>query len=257
MRNIIKILLLLNIIVLSSCATLVTKYGGKENFVVVNLEKSNLKFSASYFSIYKDSKGNIYAEFTSEYTHPAILVGEIKKDSSGDMIFYINTIKFATSWPNGFTEGESEASGAIKFHKEKDIFQVKVIEKIEFWDLKKGNIRFFDDYYVYEEGLEKVKNRMTRIKSIVEYLKTLKDQLPLVFGNAYFDTKDSYSFWAIVKPILFDKKRILPKELEELRKSETLLRDWEESYELIYMLYNFDYFFESILSNFKFVEKQK
>ncbi|HOV14135.1 MAG TPA: hypothetical protein PK771_07620 [Spirochaetota bacterium] len=255
MKNIIKIILIINIFLITSCATLEKRYAIDGNLFFTGKKDFDSKIPLANLYIWKDKDGKQYGEFYSGYIGPAILVGELKKDLSGDMTLYINKIKYTTSWPNGFTEGVNEASGVIKFVKDKEKFQPKVIERIEFWELKKGTIRYFDDYYVYDEGLEKVKNRMVRIKSIVEYLKTLKDKLPVYFGNPYFNTKDSKSFWSIVKPLLLDKKNILPKELEELRKSETLLRDWEESYELIYMIYNFDYFFENILGNYKFIEK--
>jgi len=83
----------------------------------------------------------------------------------------------------------------------------------------------------------------------------LKDELPVCFENPYFDTTNTKSFWSLVKPLLFDKNRSLPKELLELRETETMLRDWEESYELLYMLYNMDYFFENILTASTFFEK--
>ncbi len=258
MKVTIKIVLTLNLILTLSCSTLVTKYYSKEKLTIKGFEEKDSKLPLSNFFIKKDAKGKIFGEFISEYTLPVVFLGEISSDVSGDVIFYIYKIKYTTSWPNGFTEGENDASGAIKFHKEGNVYKAAVVENVEFWDLKKGIVRFFDDYYINEEGLEKVKNRMERLKSIVKYLISVKNEgLPEYFENAYFDTINVKSFWSAVKPKLFDKKRELPKELEELRKTETLLRDWEESYELMFALYNFDYFFKNILPDLDFVEKQK
>ena len=95
---------------------------------------------------------------------------------------------------------------------------------------------------------------MDRIKAVVKYLKGSEDiKSPDFYGNAWFNTKHSSGFKMSVKKILFDKNRELPAELEELRKTETLLRDWEESFELIYMMYNFEFFFENIIKEFEWI----
>ncbi len=112
--------------------------------------------------------------------------------------------------------------------------------------------------FIKEEGLKKVKDRMDRIEAIVNYLKSVEDvKLPDIFGNVWFSTRYSVEFKPLVKKILFDKERKFPDELEKLRETETLLRDWEESCELIYMKYNFNYFFENILNNYTFFHKIK
>ncbi|MBP7553283.1 MAG: hypothetical protein KA885_07635 [Spirochaetes bacterium] len=243
---------------LSSCATIVTKYDSSEKFQISAWEDKKSDRPVAQFLIKKDLKNNIFGEFTSTFILPAILTGAFVEDESGDVTFYISKIDFTTSWPNGWTFGEYEASGIIKFNKAEKGYISEVLEPVEFWELKNGEIRYFDDYYIKEEGLKKVKDRMDRIEAIVNYLKSVEDvKLPDIFGNVWFSTRYSVEFKPLVKKILFDKERKFPDELEKLRETETLLRDWEESCELIYMKYNFDYFFENILNNYTFFHKIK
>ena len=254
MKNIFIIIILTAFV--TSCATIVTKYDSSEKFQISAWEDIKSERPIAQFLIKKDMKKNIFGEFTSTFILPAILTGSFKADQSGDITFYISKIAYTTSWPNGWTYGEYEASGVIKFKKSEKGYISEVLEPVEFWELKKGEIRYFDDYYIREEGLKKVKDRMDRIDAVVNYLRGIEDyNLPDFFGNAWFSTRYSVEFKPVVKKMLFDKERKLPEELEKLRETETLLRDWEESCELIYMKYNFDYFFENILNNYKFFVK--
>ena len=179
---------------------------------------------------------------------PAKFYGEVVKDESGDYTIYIEKLKYITSWANGWTHGEHEASGIIVFKKFDDQYKAVIKEDIEIWELKRGEIRYFDDYYRGDEGLQKVKDRITRIKALVGFLKD-QSELPEYFERVWFKSNYCPAFNKSVKKILLNKNTKYPEALVGLHKSGTVERDIEESIEIFFMEYNMSYYFKDILNN--------
>jgi len=166
-------------------------------------------------------------------------------------------------------------------------YTLTVIDKLEILDTIEGEIRYFNDYYRKETGLKKVKDRMVRIIAVCDFIK--KQNFTPVFGHLKKETKYGKSFISTVQPFLFPEtmtnkpeeyktilkeksgnfddnwslvedrlwnklytKKIFPEYLQTARDSGTLWRDFEESKGLMMMMYNLDYYFNTILTGSTF-----
>lgn len=191
---------------------------------------------------------------SSPFIIPAKFYGDVVRDESDDYTFYIEKLKYITSWPNGWTHGEHEASGTIIFKKYGNQYKAVVKEDVEIWEITRGEIRYFDDFYRGNQGLQKVKDRVTRIRALVSFLKSQPD-FPEHFVRVWTKTNNNSAFNKSVKKLLLNKNTKYPPELIELYKSGTVKRDVEEAIELFFMEYNMNYFFNEILNNSLFQMK--
>lgn len=241
------------LLLISNCKTTIKKIESKDKFI--NKEDSSLisKKALATFVIKKD-KDKTIAVLTSPFIFWSKVIGSLEQDQNNNYNFYIEKIEYITNWPNGWTEGTNEASGKIILQKQNDIWRAKVEEPFRMQDVIKGEIRYFDDFYIETKGLEKVKNRMDRIKEINLFLK--QNNLPEFFGNVWFKTSYGEPFKKVIKKILFDKKTVYPENLMKLKESGTIKRDVEEATGLFFMDYNIDYFFNKILNDSIFIEKK-
>ena len=258
---------------LTGCTVVKEQYKSEEYYRLVE----NSKKAESVISIYavKDQRRG---ELTSALIASAKAAGKIAVGESGSITLNIDSIKYFSNWPNGWTEGENEATGKILFQKENGRWKASVIEKFEIWDVQSGSIRYFDDYYRDDYGMTKVSNRMDRVKAVVDFLKTRKD-LPPFFGHTWRKTNYGESFKKQVQKFSFPKfmvmennfkklkskdltddlsvgegiiwrksytKEIFPKQLHEVRNSGSIYRDFEEAPDLFLMFYNIDYYFDNL-----------
>jgi hypothetical protein len=282
MKKIINLIAM--IILLTGCATV-------EKKLVVDKNESGF---ASKLSFMTNDKGEKWMELTSSLIDPAVISGEYSTDESGDLVFDIKKLRFYTSWVNGWTEGEYNAIGKLKFHSGDGGAHCTVIDKFEIGEIEKGTIRFYDDFLMGEKGLDAVRNRFDRIQAVNSYLKTkgfrefynhawldkkpdrisfksgtLKFLFPELAINSALTGKDVSSDLKITNPLkeislketvawnkLYTQKTF-PDNLKEVRNSGTMLRDYEEALKLFYMDYNMDYYFGKVLENEVFKEKIK
>lgn len=191
---------LIIILIIPCCLTLKSKYKSEMVYKIFNTSKK----PESVFKIKIDEEGNKIGELTSQLISPAVIIGDVIEDQSGDINFMINSIKFISNWANGWTQGESIASGNFIFYKENNELKVEIKEEFEIWDVIKGEIRYDIEYYRGEDGLEKVKNRMTRISAVIAFLKRQEFiHLPEFFGHATKKSVYGDSFKKITQPFLF------------------------------------------------------
>jgi len=132
-------------------------------------------------------------------------------------------LSFLSNWPNGWTEGVYEASGIITLNQKNGTWISSVEDPFTIWDIKKGEIRYYDTYYLKDDGLKKVRNRFDRIKEVTRYLKAER-QFPAFIGNKTKKTIYGKSMNNIVTPFLFPETvnfqklqdtKTLPKEFSE------------------------------------------
>jgi len=251
-KYIIIFIILLNTVFFYGCSVekkfeSVDKFEVKEN---IKSERVITKF------IIKSSKNRIYGKLKSVFILPANFYGMIEIKQNGDILFYIESVRYITSWANGWTHGENKASGIIKFKRmeNENRWKAIVIEEIIIWELTKGEIRYYSDFFQDENGLRKVKNRMDRIKAFIKFIKNQKI-FPDFFGSPWLKTKYSKSFSRIMKKYLLNKNNEYPEYLKLLWKSKTIHRDLDEAVELFFMEYNMNYYFNNLLNNSIFIEK--
>ena len=173
---------------------------------------NNDKFKITKFIINKDKNGTLNAVLSSYLILPAKFTGSLSKDGIGNYSFKIEKIKFLTSWPNGWTEGEYEATGEILFLKSDDKWIVKIKDQIEIWDLLKGEMRYFDKFFRNDIGKKHVHDRLVRIKRVVEFIKR-ENVFPDHFEKIWFKSDNEESFKHEIIKYLFDKNTKFPDDL--------------------------------------------
>lgn len=254
------------LISLSSCKTLyLREVKSNADFI----EKNN-----TLHELYIISDNRAFIK--SHLLYKAVFNGQIDGDIDRDFYFTIESIDFFSDWSNGWTEGRIEAFGKIFFQREGASYKVNVVEPISLWEIKKGAIRYYNDYYIDIDGLTKVDNR---VKRIMEVTPIIKDKLSQdYFIGLDYKRKGSESFRYSIRTLLFPEtlfladneefkrtarggvktpafgyfwnhdytKFIFPDELEGLRNSGTIWRDFEEAPGLFLFFYNFEYYFYSL-----------
>ena len=270
-----KLLLLFILISIAtfSCLTIKQRFSS---------EQINDKIKADFF-IKADRDGNLFGELTSNIISPCYFFGDIKIDQTGDIFFYINSLKFFTNWHNGWNSGTQMATGTLIFQVQNDKYLCEVVDEIRLWEVIKGESRYFDDIYKGDDGISNIKNKIDRI---VETTNFLHDKYP----NQYFTNfkefdKTNPSFKSVVRKKLFPEifdlvnlyskdqspdyqikdyendlslkftiiwnkkytREVFPKHLWEIRDSGTLYKDFEEVSPLFFSYYNIDFFISEII----------
>jgi hypothetical protein len=176
--------------------------------------------------------------------------------------FRLNSLRFLSSHTTGWNEFTREISGNGVFRVEGDQAALRLNGPVDPLDISEGKIRLKDTRLMGEEALQALRNREERITALVQWMYS-QDGVPVFANQRSFER-----YW---KPILFPeqvskKKRprtwneagavwaraedirwniryteiLFPKELQEVRNSGTLLRDWEEALSWIYLEYEWD-----------------
>jgi hypothetical protein len=269
-------ILLILIMFFTGCASVEKQIETNENKLI---NDSVLKIMINY-------KGEKWMELSSKMIFPGVIIGAYSVDETGDIIFDINKFKFFTNWSNGWTEGEYSAFGKIVFHKVENGYKCKIIDKFELGDIELGRVRYFDAFVSDDRGLQSVRNRLDRIIDINSFLRT--KGLKEYYEHAWFDkNKEKTSFKTDTMKILFPElvptsvlygkdvtsdykvknivkdtnlsetvlwnklytEKAIPENLQDIRNSGTMYRDYEESLWLFFMDYNMKYYFEKVLEN--------
>ena len=261
---------LVSAVLLSSCVTVTAR----------------MKGPLASFTVRENRKGEVWGEFTSPYVPAAVVKGDVVQIPEG-IRFYITGVKLFSSWPNGWTEGLLEGSGAIILSREKTGWAFHVEDELSLWDVVSGEIRYYDTYYRGDEGLRKVKNRVDRMIQVSRFLREERE-FPPFYGAIMKETSHGRGFTPDVVSFLFPEtekrfkrkerkqifteenrlyesasrekvlgadmywrveysEKILPEHLVPLRNSGTLWRDYEEAAPVFYSLYNLEYLFNNLL----------
>lgn len=209
----------------------------------------------------------------------------------GDDI-YFSRVRIFSNWENGWTEGFYQASGKYSVEYSDNGYTLREVDPLEIWDIESGEIRYRDKYYREDDGLQKVRNRIERVK---EYSKVIKEGGGPEFlgGVKKPNLLSSYTLKEFFYPILFpeivgfnklykngdlpdkyyesnnDKlvyegsnikwrddytRAIYPEHLWELRNSGTIYRDFEEAPNIFISYYNLNGFIEKKLNNIKIIK---
>lgn len=252
-KAILLVVIFLMVSLMFGCITVANKIETDENYIINERSTFDSKKAISTFVIKNNNKGKIWGELTSPFIHWSKIIGDVTEDKEGNINFDIISIQYLTNWPNGWTSGETEATGSISFDVSADGWQAKINEPFETWEVINGEIRYFDDYYRDEEGLKKVKNRIVRINAVNHFIK--ESELPEFFGHIWFKTPYGEPFKRTIRKFLFNRNTQYPDYLIKLKKSGTIRRDFEEAFGLFFMDYNIEYYFNNILDKSYFKER--
>lgn len=228
--------------------------------------------------VFKKYNNQSWFEFSSNLIEPSVLKGSYTIDESGDIECFVSSLYFLTNWSNGWTEAEVEAFGQLSFKKDSsNSYRCSSLEGIELGEIKKGSIKFFDNYYFEDRARRSIKNKLDRINSMnnfvrdkikIDYFVTLNKigtdsykkatyelffpefTLNSPYNNPAYKVKSLKDETELSETILWNKnytREVFPENLQTVRDSGSLLRDYEESSELFFMDYNMDYYIKHIL----------
>jgi hypothetical protein len=194
--------------------------------------------------------------------YPAIKLRGSVPDENGD--FYLTSLDYLGGSTNGWNEYRLEISGPGKMTQGETSLSFSVYGEIERLQISSGKIRRFDTRITGTEALASLNNRHERIVAVAEWMKGYEG------GNTpgEADRKVFENYW---KPVLFPElvsrskrpadwqregdqwnraedilwntsytERIFPEFLRQIRNSGTLLRDWEEALEWLFVEYEWD-----------------
>lgn len=171
--------------------------------------------------------------------------------------FYLTSLDYLGGSVSGWNEYRLEISGSGKLILGESTASLSIAELIEAVQISGGKIHRYDTRITGSDALANLRNRRDRILALVEWMQERED-VP-----AEPDRKTFEQYW---KPVLFpemvSKKkrpagweqegdlrvkaedihwntgytgRLFPEQLSAVRNSGTLLRDWEEALEWIYL----------------------
>jgi len=196
-------------------------------------------------------------------------------DENGN--FNITSLEYLAGSVQGWNEYTLDLSGTGSLTLG-ETAALQILEEIEPVQISAGRIRRYDTRITGNEALTGLRNRRERILASVEWM-TAFDDAP---NGQNIDNFEEY--W---KPILFPEmvskkkkpqdwlydgdifieaedinwntsytKRVFPEELQQVRNSGTLLRDWEEALSWIYLEYEWENI-KGNLSRLTILQKKK
>jgi hypothetical protein len=215
------------------------------------------------------------------------LIGTVP-DAEGH--FSLSSLEFLCPNLKGWNEFSQELIGSGSFRSGGAERILRLTEPPEALDISGGKIRKGSARITGDQALTALRNRQERISVLAEWMKALPEptarqakELAFRRGRAQgVDQKDFEERW---KPILFPeivaaKKRpqnwttegvvwvrgedvrwntvytgaLFPEELQPVRNSGTLLRDWEEAAGWIYLQYEWDRIMESLENEIRLIK---
>ena len=176
--------------------------------------------------------------------------------------FYFTSLDYLGGSPQGWNEYRLDLYGQGILHLDETAARLSIPDSIEMVQISQGRIRRYDTRITGTEALTNLRNRHERILALAEWMNTregspagasLKDfenhwkpiLLPEMVARKYrpngwqFDSDQ----WARAEDIRWNTsytERVFPEVLREIRNSGTMLRDWEEAIDWLYITYKWD-----------------
>jgi len=180
-----------------------------------------------------------------------------------DGTFYFTSLEYLAGSTHGFNEYKAELYGSGQLIL-REISTIEILEHPLQAQITNGRIQRYDTRYTGSDAVSAMRNRHDRITSLVEWMQK----------DAYITGQSIKEFEKYWKPVLFPEMvinnkrpegwrqegdifittqdinwntsytdRVFPAELNPVRNSGTLLRDWEEALSLIYLEYEWENLF--------------
>ena len=193
---------------------------------------------------------------------PAILLRAAEPDAQEN--FYVSSVEYISGNNAGWNQYSLEisGSGSCVLGESGAVFSLNDdIEKVQ---ISQGKIRLFDTTVTGTDAVNNLRNREDRIEVLAAWMKEQKNTgndlkrrefqkywKPLLFPEISPRAKrpvgwqlegDQYKRSEDIKWNTSYSERAFPEILRPVRNSGTLLRDWEEAFEWIYLQYNWETF---------------
>jgi len=185
-------------------------------------------------------------------------------EPNSEHTFYASSVDYVSGNTAGWNQYKLELSGtgSCVLNETSAVFSLNSdIEKVQ---IMQGKIRLYDTTVTGSDAVNNLRNREDRIEELAEWMRNRED------SPKGLDRKAFQNFW---KPVLFPEicpkskrpngwqlpddtykraeeikwntgytQRVFPEILQPVRDSGTLLRDWEEAFEWIYLQYEWETF---------------
>ncbi|MDR3201457.1 MAG: hypothetical protein LBT68_08345 [Spirochaetales bacterium] len=182
--------------------------------------------------------------------------------------FYLTSIDFLCSSFMGWNEFTLDISGGGTFRGSGGSAFLRIEAPVEAAGISKGKIRRAETRLSGQEALTALRNRFERITALTQWMLGQKDAPPfhnaVEFANWWQPfilpetlapglrppawTKDG-SLWQRAEDIDWNTsytRKTFPEDLWKVRDSGTLLRDWEEALDWIYLMYEWEDLFYAL-----------
>ncbi|MDR1932378.1 MAG: hypothetical protein LBQ57_06080, partial [Spirochaetales bacterium] len=184
--------------------------------------------------------------------------------------FYLTSADFLCSTLQGWNEFTLDISGSGTFRSRGADAFLRIDLPVEIADISAGKIRRAETRLTGEEALTALRNRQERLTALTQWMRGRED-VPPFRSVTDFDlwwkprvlpemvSADSRppswteegAAWQRAEDISWNTsytQAIFPEDLRKIRDSGTLLRDWEEALDWIYLMYEWEDLFY-VLSN--------
>jgi hypothetical protein len=192
--------------------------------------------------------------------YPAIKLRGSVPDENGE--FHLTSLDYLGGNTNGWNEYRLEISGSGNMRLGGNSASFSIYPEVETFQISSGKIRRFDTRIIGTEALAGLNNRRERIIAVADWMKGGGGASPTADRDAFED------YW---KPVLLPElvsrskrpadwqregdqwnraedirwntsytERVFPELLREIRNTGTMLRDWEEALEWLFVEYEWD-----------------
>jgi hypothetical protein len=174
---------------------------------------------------------------------PGISFSGFVADDTGETVIYLTDARLFGNWSNGWTEGFYEASGVLALERiEAGRWRVRIDDPPDLWSITSGEIRYYDDYILGEEGTTKVRTRVDRLEAYARWLRENGGE------PFYGDVTRAGEYGPAYRPELVAAiDPGVPESIARLVESGTFERDIREAPTLALAIYNLDYFVDDVL----------
>jgi hypothetical protein len=282
-RMLSAVLLAVSLVTLfSGCMTLTDKAGklleGKFDYVVNRYRSPKTIPSGSGYQVIEMSgTGGHGLDIIIEDIPAVTLKASFPED---DGSFYLKSLDYLAGNPSGWVEFSLDLSGGGNFITRGGTANLRLRPPTEPVQISQGKIRRLETHLSGADAVTALNNRSDRIQALTEWMQK-RDVPPAVTRRL----KNFAAYWKpLLLPELVEKERrprfydtgtdtrwvtaeqvkwnatyteqILPEELRPLRDSGTLKRDWEESYEWLFLVYAWEYIFNTLETSSVSVQKK-
>ena len=224
------------------------------------LEKNGAAFDMEL--VHAQTKAGQKLLVISQNKYPAVQLRVTEPDAEGNLYAVsLDYVSGNTAGWNQYSLGLS-GTGSCVLGETTAVFSLNNdIEKVQ---IEQGKIRLYDSTLIEGAALENLRNRAERIDALAEWMKS-RDLAPQGLNRKAFQAywkpillpeacvkskrpagwlreRDTFNLAEDIKWNTGYSERVFPEELWPVRNSGTLLRDWEEAFEWIYLQYDWETF---------------
>jgi len=256
-NSVYSVVILLAIILYTGCASLMEK-AGRALDGSGRAEKKVAVYRSPALEIQQTrSKAGEDALLITVGGFPAMKIRGSFPDERGE--FAITSLDYLGSSPHGWNEYRLELAGAGSLVLGETTATLSIADEIEAVGILSGRIRRYDTRITGTEALTSLRNRRERLLVLAEWINSAENPA----AKAYGSQKEFEKYW---KPVLFPEiaakkkrpeswrregdrwvraedirwnagytERVFPEVLRPIRDSGTMLRDWEEAVDWLFI----------------------